>query len=107
MGREESAASGSGVDTSGRSTRFVLLKTGEVGDDEGAGEDEISPISTFTSVSTLNRDLGGRVVLCFFSGGWGSNLGSVSIEGNWKGSSVSGEDARRRYGRSAESDTSM
>lgn len=107
VGREESAASGSGVDTSGRSTRFVPLKTREVGD-EGPDEGGISSISTFiSSVSILNRDLGGRVALCFLSGGWGSNICSVSTEGNSKGSSVSGEDARRRYERSAESDVSI
>lgn len=64
----------------------MLLKTGETGD-EGVGEDVILP---------SNRDLGGREALCFLSGGWGSNKGSVSIEGNSKGSSVSGDEARRR-----------
>lgn len=86
VGREERATSGSGVDSSGRRTRFVPLKMGEVGDDvEDIGEERISTFISFllSSVSILNRDLGGRAALCFLSGGCGSkNRDSPSIAGN-------------------------
>ena len=49
------------------------------------------------SASILNRDLGGWLALCFLSGGWGSNE-LVSIGGNSKGLSVSGEEEGGRGG---------
>lgn len=84
VGREERTTSGSGVESSGRRTRFVPLKMGEVGDDDvDIGEEGISTFILLSSVSILNRDLGGRAALCFLSGGCGSkNRDSPSIAGN-------------------------